>query len=144
MPSVTVTQHFDAPPAAVYDAWIDRERMRLFMMPTDRIVAIDAPAKIGGRMRIVVERQGEQIEHSGSYKELARPVRLAFTWGVPRYSPNETLVTIDLTPARGGTDLTLTQSGLPDDDEIVRKNRDGWQTICARLAGAIKVPSASR
>ena len=42
-----------------------------------------------------------------------------------------------MTPSRGGTDLVLTHSGLPD-DEFGRSHEDGWKHFTGVLAEKIK------
>jgi len=49
----------------------------------------------------------------------------------------ESRVSVELTPSRGGTDLTLTHSGLPD-DEMGRGHEEGWKNITGVLAEKIK------
>jgi uncharacterized protein YndB with AHSA1/START domain len=147
-PGVVVHQHFDNPPEAVFDAWTDRDRLRLLMLPTDEIVAIAADARVGGLLRIAGRRKGAEIEHVGTYQEVARARRLVFTWAAARRSaleprPIETRVALDFIPASGGTELTLTHTGLGDDDEVQRRSRDDWRAICERLAVALRSPSAS-
>lgn len=46
-------------------------------------------------------------------------------------------MTLELTPSRGGTDLTLTHSGLPD-DEMGRSHEAGGKNITGVLAEKIK------
>ena len=49
----------------------------------------------------------------------------------------ESRVTIELTASRGGTDLVLTHSGIPD-DEMGRSHEEGWTQITGTLAERIK------
>ena len=56
-------------------------------------------------------RDGEDVEHVGTYLEIERPRRLVFTFGVPKYSKLFTRVSIDLEPLPTGCVMTLTQEG---------------------------------
>jgi hypothetical protein len=48
----------------------------------------------------------------------------------------ETHVTLEIAAARGGADLTLTHSGLPDDD-MARGHEEGWKGLLEVLAKKI-------
>jgi uncharacterized protein YndB with AHSA1/START domain len=104
MNTVTVTRHFSASPERVFDAWLGPQTADkwLFATPTGRMVRVEIDARIGGRFVIVDRRNGEDVEHSGEYLEIDRPHRLSFTFGVPKYSPLFTKVTIDIEPSASG------------------------------------------
>jgi uncharacterized protein YndB with AHSA1/START domain len=72
-------------------------------------------------------------EHSGEYRELRRPERLAFTWISEHTLGRETLVTVALRAVGEETELTLTHERLPD-DEARRKHERGWTGIVEKLA----------
>ena len=57
---------------------------------------------------------------------------LVFTFAVPKFDPSYTTVTIEITPADGGCDLTLTQEGVHPD--WVDKVPEGWRMILDGLA----------
>lgn len=134
---VTVTRHFNASPERVFDAWLDPQTAGkwLFATPTGKMVRVEIDAHVGGRFVIVDRRNGEDVEHTGEYLEIDRPRRLVFTFGVPKYSPLFTKVTIEIEPAASGCDLTLTNEDVPA--EYLASNEKGWIGILVGLAESL-------
>jgi uncharacterized protein YndB with AHSA1/START domain len=123
---VRVTHSFRAAPERVFDAWLDPEKIAKWMLAPapGEITRVDVDARVGGSFCFTVRRGDEEIAHVGEYLELVRPQRLVFTWGVPRFSPDSTRVTIELEPVGSGTLLTLTHEGvLPD---YASRTQEGW------------------
>jgi uncharacterized protein YndB with AHSA1/START domain len=134
---VRVTRHFNASPERVFDAWLDPKTAGkwLFATPTGEMVRVEIDGRVGGRWILVDRRNGEDVEHSGEYLEIDRPRRLVFTFGVPKYSALITEVTVEIEPAEPGCDLTLTQTGVPD--EYLKSNEKGWLGILVGLAESL-------
>lgn len=128
--SLNVTHRFKASPERVFDAWIDPNTAGkwLFSTPTGTMVRVEIDARVGGKFVFTDRRDGVDVDHIGEYVELDRPRRLAFTFAVPLYSKQETLLAIDIAPVDGGgCDVTLTHSGvLP---EWAEKTKGGWAMI---------------
>jgi uncharacterized protein YndB with AHSA1/START domain len=137
MNTVTVTYNFTVSPERVFDAWLDPQTAGewLFATPTGQMIRVEIDARAGGRFVIVDRRNGEDVEHTGEYLEIDRPHRLSFTFGVPKYSPLFTKVTIDIEPSASGCVLTLTQTGVPA--EYLESNVKGWTGILAALAALL-------
>ena len=97
---VRVTHRFHASPEQVFDAWLDAETAGkwLFATPSGQMVRVEIDARDGGSFVFVDRRNGEEIEHTGEYHEIARPQRLVFTFSVPKFSSDSTRVTLDLVP----------------------------------------------
>src|ERR1700694_1259611 len=97
---VTVTRRFDFPIERVFDAWLDPVRAGkfLFATPTGKMVRVEIDARVGGAFTFTDRRDGEDVEHIGTYLEIDRPRRLVFTFAVPKYSGQFTRVSIDLKP----------------------------------------------
>ena len=95
------------------------------------MVRVDIDARVGGAFNIT-RRDGEDVEHVGTYLEIDRPRRLVFTFGVPKFSAQMTRVSIDLKPLPTGCELTLTHEGaLP---EWLDRTREGWDMILDGLS----------
>jgi uncharacterized protein YndB with AHSA1/START domain len=136
--SLKVTRSFDASAERVFDAWLDRERAGkfLFATPTGQMVRVDIDARVGGAFLFVDRRDGEDVEHKGTYLEIDRPRRLVFTFSVPKYSAEVTRVTIEIKPQGKGCELVLTHDGvLP---EWSSQTQSGWGTILEALANQLQ------
>ena len=135
---VLVSHVFSASAERVYDAWLDPTIARkfLFATPTGTIIRADVDARVGGRFCFTDRRPDGDVEHVGEYLVLDRPRRLSFTFGVPRYSPLFTTVTLDFAPlADGGCEVTLTHEGvLPD---YAERTRGGWTTMLGLVERAL-------
>jgi uncharacterized protein YndB with AHSA1/START domain len=134
--TVLVTRRFSASAERVFDAWLDPAKAGrfLFATPQGRMVRAEIDARVGGSFVFTDRRDGEDIEHKGSYLEIDRPRRLVFTFAVaaPKFSAETTRVTIEITPLAGGCELSLTHEGvLPD---YAERTQSGWKMILETLA----------
>jgi uncharacterized protein YndB with AHSA1/START domain len=134
---VLVTHRFRAAPERVFDAWLAPASISQWMSSPGpgEIVRVEVDARVGGRFSFVVRRAGQDIEHTGQYLVLERPRRLAFSWGVPSFSPEFTTVRIEFVAVGSGTEVTLLHERVPP--EYVEPNRNGWTTILARIAAEL-------
>jgi uncharacterized protein YndB with AHSA1/START domain len=134
--TIAITRRFDVPMEPVFDAWLDPARAGrfLFATPTGKMVRVEIDARVGGCFNIT-RRDGEDIEHVGTYLDIDRPRRLAFTFGVPKFSPQMTRVTIELKPLPTGCELELTHEGVPP--EWRDATRQGWGKILDGLSALL-------
>ena len=135
--TLQVKHSYTASPERVFDAFLDPAKARkfLFATPTGEVVKCEIDPKVGGKFNVTDRRDGEDVAHVGEYLEIDRPRRLAFTFGVPKYSDAFTKVTIDIVPTDKGCDLTLTHEGvLP---EYADKAPEGWKMILSGLEPAL-------
>ena len=135
--TVRVTHRFSQSPDRVFDAWLDPAKAKkfLFATPAGEMVRAEIDPRVGGRFTFVDRRNGEDIEHVGEYLEIDRPRRLVFTFAVPKFSPERTTVTIEVTPSGRGCELALTHEGvLPD---YASRTEGGWKMILEGLAAAL-------
>ncbi|HEY2586684.1 MAG TPA: SRPBCC domain-containing protein [Tepidisphaeraceae bacterium] len=139
---VRVTRHFAASAERVFDAWLDPAMLGRWMfgeaVRDEQIVRLEVDPRVGGSFSFVVRRQGAEFAHIGSYRELDRPRKLAFTWGVKGHSnPDDSLVTIEIVPTPdGGCELTLTHAMGPKWAEFKERAEAGWTKMLAKLAEA--------
>ena len=132
--TVQVTRRFSASAERVFDAWLDPNSAGkwLFATPTGKMVKVKIDARVGGSYIIVEQRDGVDVEHTGEYLEIDRPRRLVFTLKVPKYSQENTKLTIEIRPLESGCELTLTHEGvLPD---YIASTTSGWNMILDQLA----------
>lgn len=129
-PSLTVKRRFKAPPAKVFAAWTDPEKIKRWMGPGEiKAVRAEADARVGGRYRVLMQSPGG-VEHdvSGVYREIVANEKLVFTWAwkvAPPDEPHESLVMVLLKPDGAGTVLTLTHERLFD-EESRAGHEHGW------------------
>ena len=139
--AIKVSRRFDASAERVFDAWVDSATARKWLYATDdgEIVRCDIDARVGGSWTIV--RRGPSpeppnevidMEHTGEYLEIDRPRRLAFTFGVPKFSSETTTVSVDIVPSGDGCELTLINAGVPE--EWAERTEQGWRMILDNLA----------
>ena len=128
---LVLTRSFAVAPEKVWRAWIDADAMRVWFGQTE------APAwhaewevRAGGRYRLVLrDSSGRDYTVQGVYREVEANRRLVFTWD-QRGSPfdGEALVTVDLRPTAGGTELTFTLDPVLDP-----RAPDAWRGDFKRL-----------
>jgi uncharacterized protein YndB with AHSA1/START domain len=132
---VVVRRHLAHPPEDVFDAWFDPAGLAEWMCAGTGHATIELDARVGGKFRFVMHHSGGATEHTGAYVTIERPRRLVFTWQSVNTDHRVTEVTVDLTPAGGGTDLTLTHRRLPASE--TGSHRKGWTDIVRKLDEAL-------
>ena len=134
--TVRVTQQFTASAERVYDAWLQPEVLGRWMfgpeVRDEEIVHLSVDPRVGGAFSFLVRRQGTEIDHVGEYRELDRPRRLVFTWGIAG-TDSSSLVRIEIEPAGTGCELTLTHELHPDWADYADRTRGGWTTMLTKL-----------
>jgi uncharacterized protein YndB with AHSA1/START domain len=136
-PSLTVKRRLKAPPAKVFAAWTDPEKIKRWMGPGEIVAQrIEADARAGGRYRIEMRKpSGEAHNVGGVYREIIANEKLVFTWSwdpAPGNEPRESLVTVLLKPEAGGTLLTLIHEHLFDEETRVG-HEGGWNGALDKL-----------
>jgi uncharacterized protein YndB with AHSA1/START domain len=119
MPSNTISLHrvLRAPPERVYRAFLDPAAMAKWLPPhgfTGTVHELDA--KVGGKYRMSFTNFGSGNSHSfgGEYLELVPGKRIVHTdrFDDPNL-PGEMITTIALVKVSCGTELHVTQEGVP-------------------------------
>jgi len=113
--TLQVTQRYDAPPAHVFDAWLDPDVAGrwLFATASHPIAHPDIDARVGGAFRFVDRRSGQVIEYTGEYVEIAPYQRLVFTLSMEQQPQVSTRVVVEIAALRKGCLLTLTHERVP-------------------------------
>jgi uncharacterized protein YndB with AHSA1/START domain len=135
--TLVLKRRLPAKPARVFKAISRAEELRHWMCPQDFTVASAmAELKIGGRFRIEMHSPDEEVFIvNGRYRVIDPPRRLVFTW---EWEPEhtmagvETTVAIDLEADGDETLLTMTHTGLPNEEE--RSSHEwGWTGAYEKL-----------
>ena len=134
-PSLTIKRHLNAPPAKVFAAWTDPEKVKLWMGPGEiKAAHVESDPRTGGRYRWVMRApNGEEHDVSGVYREVIPNQKLVFTWAWKTMPERESLVTVLLKADGDGTLLTLTHEQFFDDDARDR-HQAGWNGALDKMA----------
>ncbi len=133
---ISVPRRIEASPEEVFDAWAAPDLFRAWFEPHRAILA---KAAVDALWYWQADHAGRLWAHYCRYLRVERPRLIEFTWMSEATRGLESRVTVEMTPSRGGTDLVLTHSGIPD-DELGRSHEGGWQQILGLLAERIKKP----
>ncbi len=126
-----LVREIDAPPDAVYDAWLDPHRPGGPWYGAKRALV---DARVDGLFYHCVEFDRREWAHYGRFVVLDRPRTLRHTWVSEATRGLETLVTLSFEPSPGGgTRVTLVHSGVPD-DAFGRQHAEGWAFILDAIA----------
>lgn len=130
-----------APPERVYRAFLDADAMAKWIAPygfTCKVHHIDA--RVGGTFRMAFTNFGTGHSHAfgGTYLELipGELLRYTDTFEDPNL-PGELQVTVVLSQVLCGTEVSITQAGIP---EVIPVEMCylGWQESLAQLATLVE------
>jgi uncharacterized protein YndB with AHSA1/START domain len=129
-PSLTLKRRFKAPPAKVFAAFTDPEKVKRWIGPGEMTgVIAETVARAGGGYRWVMQSPaGQRLEVGGIFREVVPNEKLVFTWAwkvEPPDTPHESLVTVLFKADGDGTLLTLIHENLFDDDSR-NGHQQGW------------------
>lgn len=132
--SLTLQQRINAPCEAVFDAWLDPQRLAQFMRtgPDTGVKRATTDAVVGGRYEITMTNEMGEVPHWGVYQVIDRPRQLVFTWNSP-HAATDSIVTLTFAASDGGTLLTLTHEKFPSEQSL-NGHKKGWAGILTRLA----------
>jgi uncharacterized protein YndB with AHSA1/START domain len=106
-----------ASPEAVYDAWVDSA----------------GHSNMTGAKATTSDKVGAPFTAwdgyiSGKNLELVRAKRIVQSWRTSEFAKTDadSTITVTLAPAKGGTELTLEHSGVPDGEEFRGYEEGGW------------------
>ncbi len=137
---LVIRREFPFPRELVFEAWLNKDHLAKWMGPTPDInlVHTEVNAKQGGTYRLGFQEKGCSDSTSyvhGEYLEIIRPEKLVFTWIWEEPLPEagiETLVTVEFSETKTGTEILLTHQRFMD--EASRERHDqGWQGTLEKL-----------
>ncbi len=129
-----VTHRFKASADRLYDAWLDPKKGRLWMEAalirlglSGDIQRVEIDARVGGKFFFSDMRDGTEARHWGTYLELDRPRKIAFTWIVDEAEeadPSKVALTIE--PAGEGCIATIVHEKDAKSADDVSQTEAGW------------------
>jgi uncharacterized protein YndB with AHSA1/START domain len=143
MPTGTVRLHrvLRTKPEKVYRAFLDAGAMAKWIPPYGYTCTVHhMEARVGGTFRMSFHNfsTGSGLSFGGEYRELVLNERLVYTdkFDDPNL-PGTMQVTVSLTPVSCGTEVEITQEGIP---EIIPLEMCylGWQESLAQLANLVE------
>lgn len=133
----------NAPPTAVWKALTTLSTLKQFFFGSD----ISTDWTVGSPIRFRGSWKGKPYEDKGEIQVFDEGKRLAFThWsplsGLADKPENYHVVTFDLRPATGGTEVALTQTNLNDAEPLTPENRaeyaKNWTMVLDGLKKAVE------
>jgi uncharacterized protein YndB with AHSA1/START domain len=138
--AIYIERTYDAPAAAVFDAWTDERVLRRWFHAQRDWTTSEASVdlRIGGAVRVVMHDPAKEEDHGGGghYTEVDRPTRLAFTWTWDG-DDRETLIEIDFEELAGGRTTVRFNHGNLRDLEAARDHEEGWGNCFDNLERAL-------
>jgi uncharacterized protein YndB with AHSA1/START domain len=130
---IRVSRLIPVAPQRAFDAWIDPAVAGrwLFATPNGEIVRCDIDARPDGTFVITDRRDGEDVEHVGSFVEIDRPRRIVFRFSVPKYSSEESTVEVRVEAADSGADVKIENFDVPA--EWREQTEQGWRDLLGSL-----------
>lgn len=134
---VRISRRYPASPERVFKALVNPEALAQWFAPNDEMaVEGDFDPVVGGRYRVRMKHElGNVYTVGGVYEEVDAPRRLVFTWkweDEPMSAFGESRVTIELAKIDGGTELTLSHDGFPE-EAVANNHKSGWTGCLWRL-----------
>ena len=141
--SLKLKRFFPVAPEKVWRAWTDAQALGQWFRPNASfsIPVAQADVRAGGSFRVLmVDAKGEEFDLSGVYREVVPGRRLVMTWGWKNQPGHESLVTVDLRPLHGGTQLELRHDLYVDFDNQPT-HEEGWNGAFDKLELFLKEQS---
>ena len=132
-----------APPREVWKALTTASRLKQFFFGSD----VFTDWRVGSPIRFRGNWKGKPYEDKGSIQTLDADKRLAFThWsplsGMEDRSENYHIVSFELRPTSGGTEVVLTQTNQNDAEPLSAENRKeyakNWTMVLDGLRKAVE------
>ena len=139
--TLEITRLFDAHPARVFSAWLNRDEWQSWIGPEGLNCEVPLlEPHIGGRYRIIMHlTDGRVVPVAGIFQAIVAPRTLAFSWGAENDPARRSLITLTFGEKEGRTELTLRQEGFHSvasrDDHVV-----GWHSALNKLVAYLAAP----
>ncbi|WP_199731742.1 SRPBCC family protein [Cohnella endophytica] len=137
---LTVEREMDASPEAIYEGWTERID-RWFAAPGTVLMRPEVNAAFFFETvhRFENQEKADRYPHYGRFLKLEKARLLELTWvtGPKGTKGAETVVTVELYPRGGGTQLRLSHAGFPD-EESRDQHAVAWPYVLEQLDNRLK------
>lgn len=133
-PSLVLTRSYPVAPEKVWRAWTDAQALSKWFKPDASFaVQAEADARVGGRFRVLMKAPtGEEHDVNGVFREVVPNRKLVFSWAWKSTPERESLVTVTLRSASGGTELEIRHEQFFD-AAARDSHQHGWNGCLAQL-----------
>lgn len=135
---VNITRVINAPQSVVFNAWVNPEVIKKFMMPMEgtTVTQADVDPKIGGDFSLTMTVGGNDIPIKGKYLEYEEYKKLSFTWLSDHVSENSVVHITFNKVSDNETELNLLHTGLATEEQASNHN-GGWNRIVDLLSTSV-------
>jgi uncharacterized protein YndB with AHSA1/START domain len=127
---LTVSRTIPAPPAEVFDVWLDAKSPGSPWFGAERVILDPV---VDGLFYHSIRHEGRTWAHYGRFVRVQKPRVVEHTWLSEATHGVETTVTVTLEPKGAATLVTLRHTNVPDDD-LGRGHEAGWNFVLGALA----------
>lgn len=135
---VSLHRTFKVPAERVFDAWLTPRLLGQWMfgprVRDENVIRLDVDPRVGGRFSMLVDRNGQRIDHVGEYRVVDRPRHLEFTWGIRGVSDgDDSLLILRFSPTPTGCELHLIHRLPLAWADYASRTEQGWRTMLDAL-----------
>lgn len=147
----TASRHFKTSAEPVYDAWLESDKVRVWMKTALRsmglsgdIGQIEIDPRVGGAFLFTDTRDGTEARHWGTYLELERPYKIVFTWITDESEASDpSRVVLTIQPEDDGCIATIVQEMDAKWADFVERCESGWSAMMQATEGVLEASDAA-